>query len=284
MSGHEPPAEGALMPTATVHGAELYYEEHGSGAPLLLVHGTGGYADLWTPVLDGLARSYRVIAYDRRGFGRSTYAGRVRFGDHARDAAALLDTLGASPATVLGWSGGGVVALDLAASVPECVSDLVLAEPAVRLSTHPTRGSIGMQLRSSIQRYLRRDAGAAAQTMYRWASGYTTGGNAFDGLPQAWQDQMTAHARSTLREMDQLLWPFPARSAIRSITCPVTVIVGSLSDPAFSKAHEFVTRLLPQAGRITLQDAAHFLHIDQPALFVDAVAGAREGPPAREPA
>jgi len=74
----------------------------GSGPPLLLVHGTGSYADLWSPVLDGLARAYRVIAYDRRGFARSSSTPGGGLAEHARDAAALLNALGASPATVVG--------------------------------------------------------------------------------------------------------------------------------------------------------------------------------------
>jgi pimeloyl-ACP methyl ester carboxylesterase len=206
---------------ATVNGADLYYEERGSGPPLLLVHGTGGYAELWSPVLDGLARSFRVIAYDRRGFARSQTTKRWSLSDHARDAALLLDALKAAPATVVGWSGGGVVALDLAASSPECVSGLVLAEPGVHLLTHPTRSSLAMATRSAAHRYLRRDRAAAAAIMYRWAGGYRTGGNAFDGFPEAWREQMLAHARSTLREMDQLMRPYPSagpstRSTARS--------------------------------------------------------------------
>jgi pimeloyl-ACP methyl ester carboxylesterase len=100
------------MTTMQVEGAEIYYEERGSGPPLLLIHGTGAYADLWTPVLDGLARSYRVIAYDRRGHGRSTSKAPRKFAQHTRDAAALLESLDAVPATVVGWSGGGAIALD----------------------------------------------------------------------------------------------------------------------------------------------------------------------------
>ena len=60
------------MPTQSVDGAVLYYEEHGSGPPLLLIHGTGAFADVWSPVLDGLSRRHRVINYDRRGFARSS--------------------------------------------------------------------------------------------------------------------------------------------------------------------------------------------------------------------
>jgi pimeloyl-ACP methyl ester carboxylesterase len=267
---------------AMVEGADLYYEERGSGPPLLLIHGTGAYADLWSPVLDGLARSFRVIGYDRRGFARSPSTKRWSLSDHARDAAALLEALGAARATVMGWSGGGVVALDLAASFPEHVTGLVLAEPAVHLLVHPTRSSLAMSARSAGHRYLGRDRAKAAATMYRWAGGYTTGGNAFDGFPPEWQEQMLSHARSTLREMDQLMRPYPSRAAIRSITCPVTVIEGELSDPTFHVADTFALRLLPQANRVLLAGAGHFLHIDQPERWVQAIVDATR--PASSPA
>ncbi len=259
------------MASETVNGADLYYEERGSGPPLLLVHGTGTYADIWSPVLDGLAHEYRVIAYDRRGFARSAAESGGGLAEHARDAAALLDALGASPATVVGWSGGGVIALDLAASFPDCVASLVLAEPAVHLTTHPRRGAVAMTAHSSFNRYVRRDPASAALTMYRWAGGYKTGGNAFDGLPEAWRAQMLAHAPATLREMDQMIRPYPARATIRSIECPVTVIEGDLSDPAFAPATELVMRLLPQARKVSLPGAAHMLHIDQPESWVELV-------------
>jgi pimeloyl-ACP methyl ester carboxylesterase len=259
------------MASEMVNGAVLHYEERGSGPPLLLVHGTGAYADIWSPVLDGLARTYRVIAYDRRGFARSSPAPGGGLAQHARDAAALLDALDASPATVVGWSGGGVFALDLAASFPDCVAALILAEPAVHLTTHPTRGALAMTARSSLHRYVRRDPASAALAMYRWAGGYKTGGNAFDGLPGPWREQMLAHAPTTLHEMDQMIRPYPTRAAIRSIACPVTIIEGDLSDPAFLRADAFVMRLLPQARKVTLPGAAHMLHIDQPESWVEIV-------------
>lgn len=159
------------MATVDVNGASLYYEERGKGSPLLLVHGTGAYSDLWSPVLNGLAHFHRVIAYDRRGFARSSAAPPGRLKDHARDAAELLEALGAAPATVVGWSGGGVVALDLAVSHPDHVASLVLAEPAVHLLTHPTRSTLEMSARLGFHRYVRRDPTAAVLTNYRWAGG-----------------------------------------------------------------------------------------------------------------
>lgn len=260
------------MPTVEVNGAELHFEECGHGEPLLLIHGTGAYADLWTPVIDMLARTYRVISYDRRGFGRSSATPARRVAEHARDAAGLLDALDASPATVVGWSAGGVVALDLAASEPDRVTELVLAEAAVHLLTRPTRSMVVMQARSAAQRFLWRDAGAAATTMYRWASASRSGGNTFDALPQEWRDQMVRNGPRTVREMDQLVRPYPSKAAIRSIGCPVTVIEGTLSDSVFPAADALLMRLLPQARLVAVPGAAHFLHIDQPQLWVEALA------------
>jgi pimeloyl-ACP methyl ester carboxylesterase len=68
------------------------------------------------------------------------------------------------------------------------------------------------------------------------------------------------------------MWPHPSKAAIRSIACPVTVIEGELSDPAFKKADAFIKRLLPQARSVSLPGAAHFLQIDQPELWVNAIA------------
>ena len=98
-----------------------------------------------------------------------------------------------------------------------------------------------------------------------------SGGNAFDAFPGAWREQMLAHASAALREMDQMIRPYPTRAAIRSIACPVTVIEGDLSDPAFARAVGFVMRLLPQARLVSLPGAAHMLHFDQPESWVEVV-------------
>src|SRR5205807_5926921 len=112
-------------------GEKLYYREAGSGPPLLLIHGTGGHADAFDKIVTPLAERYRVIAYDRRGHSRSAammHPSKDYFRHHADDAAALLRKLKAAPAAVLGWSGGGVVALTLAVRHPDVVSRLVLYE------------------------------------------------------------------------------------------------------------------------------------------------------------
>jgi esterase len=117
--------------TRTVNGVRLYYEERGSGAPILCVHGAGSSALVWAPAIPDLARFGRVISYDRRGYTRSQRPDPylpTSVAEHTDDAAALLDVLGATPAVVIGRSYGGYIAIDLALRYPKHVRALVLLE------------------------------------------------------------------------------------------------------------------------------------------------------------
>lgn len=257
--------------TLSLDGIELSYTDLGSGDPLLLVHGTGAYSAIWGEAAARLADSHRVIVYDRRGFGASQGKRAKRLHQHAQDAAALLEHLGAAPAVVVGWSGGGPIALDLAASRPDLVSSLVLIEPAVSLSLAPSVGTVRMSSQMQFRWRIRRDERAAAATMYRWANSYTSGGNAFDRLPLDEQEGMLAHSRSTLLEMDQLIRPFPSSKAVSRIGCPVTCLQGSLSEPVFPRALRRLQRRLPQTKVVEIEGGAHMLHRDRPDEWVRAV-------------
>jgi pimeloyl-ACP methyl ester carboxylesterase len=115
-----------------VRGTTLHVEHHGAGRPLLLIHGGGEDAAMLRDQAEALADAgYHVLAYDRRGTGRSGRQDWPGGGadQHADDAAALLVEVGAAPATVLGVSSGGVVALALAARHPELVGRVVAWEP-----------------------------------------------------------------------------------------------------------------------------------------------------------
>ena len=117
--------------TLPINGVGLYVEERGSGAPIVCIHGAGGTTLAWTSAIDKLSRLGRVIAYDRRGCARSerpAHYKRTSIAEHADDAAALIDALGAAPAVVIGRSYGATVATDLALRYPDRVRALVLLE------------------------------------------------------------------------------------------------------------------------------------------------------------
>ena len=118
----------AFTGRVSVEGGELHYEVRGVGEPLLLLHGfTGSSADWRYAGRDTLASSFRLIAPDARGHGRSTSSQSViTHRQCARDVLALLDVLGIRRCRALGMSFGGNTLLHVATLAPERVSAMVL--------------------------------------------------------------------------------------------------------------------------------------------------------------
>ncbi len=119
------------MSYADVNGISLYYEEHGSGRPLILLHGGLGSGEMYAPVLPMLAEGRRVITVDLQAHGRTAYQ---TMGD---DVAGLIGHLGLAQADVMGYSLGGGTALRTAIQHPDLVRRLVLvSDPCKRDGWH----------------------------------------------------------------------------------------------------------------------------------------------------
>ncbi len=116
------------MPTTQVRDVELYYEEHGSGDPLLCIMGFATDSTGWLLQVPEFATRHRTIVFDNRGVGRSSKpTGAYTIHEMADDAAGLLDRLRIERAHVLGLSMGGMIAQELVLRHPERVRGLVLA-------------------------------------------------------------------------------------------------------------------------------------------------------------
>jgi pimeloyl-ACP methyl ester carboxylesterase len=124
---------------AEVNGLSLYYEEHGAGEPLVLLHGGVAGSEIFAATLPALAAGRRVILVDLQGHGRTAEIDRpLRPELLAGDVAALIERLGLERADVLGYSLGGVVAFRLAVEHPERVHRLILVSiPFRRAGSHP---------------------------------------------------------------------------------------------------------------------------------------------------
>jgi pimeloyl-ACP methyl ester carboxylesterase len=121
------------MSHADVNGLSLYYEEHGSGEPLIVLHGGIGAGEQMAPIVPGLAAGRRVVVVDLQGHGRTADVDRpLRPELMADDIAALIGHLGAGRADVFGYSLGGEVALRTAIQHPALVRRLVLVSIAFR--------------------------------------------------------------------------------------------------------------------------------------------------------
>jgi pimeloyl-ACP methyl ester carboxylesterase len=113
---------------ASVNGLRMYYEEHGRGAPLVLLHGGGSTVQTsFAAMLPKLARTHHVIAPEQQGHGHTADVDRpLSFEQMADDTAALLEHLGVRHTDVLGFSNGGMVALQLAIRHPTLVRRLII--------------------------------------------------------------------------------------------------------------------------------------------------------------
>ena len=121
---------------AAEDGAKLFCRAAGTGTPLLMIHGAACDSDFFLALGERMSGRYRVILYDRRGYGRSEGGGAAKapdsgahFARQASDAARVLRQSGAESAVVLGCSYGALVALYLADAYPELVSRALLHEP-----------------------------------------------------------------------------------------------------------------------------------------------------------
>lgn len=108
----------------------LVYDEFGSGAPLIILHGLFGSARNWQSQARQLAAHYRVIAVDQRNHGRSPHAARHDYAALAADIAALLARLDLADVTLLGHSMGGKAAMTLALTAPARLARLVIVDIA----------------------------------------------------------------------------------------------------------------------------------------------------------
>jgi pimeloyl-ACP methyl ester carboxylesterase len=116
-----------------VNGINLYYETHGAGRPLILLHGGLGSGEMFGPVLPLLAASHQVVVVDLQGHGRTADIDRpIDFRLMAGDIAALIDHLRLAKPDVVGYSLGGGVAFQTAVQFPAKLRRLVMVSANIR--------------------------------------------------------------------------------------------------------------------------------------------------------
>jgi pimeloyl-ACP methyl ester carboxylesterase len=119
---------------APVNGLQMYYEIHGAGEPLILLHGAFGAIDLWGPILTALAEHHQVTAVEFQGHGHTAdiIDRPLGYEQLADDVAALMEHLGIAQADIVGYSMGGTTGLQVAVRHPELVRKLVTVSPNYR--------------------------------------------------------------------------------------------------------------------------------------------------------
>jgi pimeloyl-ACP methyl ester carboxylesterase len=126
------------MPYVAVNGLDMYYEVHGEGPPLLLLHGgSGTIPEKWIPLF---TPHFRVIAPEQMGHGRTAddVDRPFHYHDMAEDTVELMRRLGIERGVVVGYSDGGIIGLDLAIHHPERVTRLAVTGANARFDGYTT--------------------------------------------------------------------------------------------------------------------------------------------------
>lgn len=257
-----------------VDGAELVFDEQGDGPPLVLVHGTGAQSSSWgRSVADLAGGGYRVLAYDRRGYGRSVHRPVRDYRVHVADLAAVLEHVGA-PAHVLGWSSGGNVALALATVRPELFRSVVVLEAPWHGLRGVTPDMLAALGKAKIAQLRGRREDAAAQ-FFRWASGTRDGGNGYDRLTPAAQEELAGNAAVVLAELDPhpfgLMMEHVPTDRLGQVEVPITWLLGGESRAWYGRLHARVQREVPRVRTERIPGVGHLAHVEAPEAFAEAV-------------
>jgi len=191
---------------APVNGLDMYYELHGEGPPLLLLHGAYGTIDTTGPLLPGLAELRQVIAVELQGHGHTADVDRpVTYEQMADDSAELLRHLGVERADVMGFSMGGAVALQLAMRHADLVRRMVVASASY---TSDGMHAVALEMLPSITPEM--FAGTPIEEAY------------LRNAPNP-GDFPVLVAKLTVLDSTPFAWP---ADDVRAITAPTLIIVG----------------------------------------------------------
>ena len=257
------------MPDIQVNGVRLYYEERGEGPPILCIHGTSTSASVWRPsAISALAGLGRLIVYDRRGCTRSErpdpYV--TSIAQHAEDAAALLEALGAVPAVVIGRSYGGETAIELALRYPDRVAALALLEAAA-LTLDEEAMAWANGLRAKVEEAAARDPASIAETFLRAVLGAAQ----WDSFKPNVKQMFVDNGPAILAEF-RGAWLEATPEDLSTISVPTLLLAAAHSPSVFRRVTDRMAAAIPQS-RVEIVGGGHFVDPGEPAVvdFVRSV-------------
>ncbi|GAA0954224.1 alpha/beta hydrolase [Actinocorallia libanotica] len=237
-----------------------YLDFGGAGRPLLALHGHLYEGETWGALAEALAPHWRVIAPDQRGHGDSDRAPSYTRDDYVADAIALLDHLGIEEAAVLGHSGGGITAYQLAARHPGRVSAVVNVEgPVCDLDDGPSALAfvLGLPYTAPTKEELLADIGPLA-AMFGDKLRPTPDG----GWRLPFHPQDTLVSESATRGDHRADWT--------ASTCPALFVLGRNSQVFTPDEGRRLVADRP-GTRLAELDTDHFVHTADPEGFATAV-------------
>lgn len=266
------------MPYATADdGVKLYYEEAGSGTPIVFVHEFAGDHRSWEPQMRHFSHRYRCISYNARGYPPSDVPLQpdAYSQDRARDdVLAVVDHLGIERAHIVGLSMGGFATLHFGLAYPKRALSLVVA--GCGYGAEPDAREQFRQETEATARFIDEATGDAFADKY--SSGPTR--VQFENKdPRGWRefrDMLSEHSmrgaaltmRGVQRERPSL---FDLEEQLRGLRVPTLVVTGDEDEPCLLP-NIYLKRTIPSAALVVLPNSGHTINIEEPARFNAEVA------------
>jgi pimeloyl-ACP methyl ester carboxylesterase len=239
-----PPTESGEAP---VNGIQIYYAVWGNGPPLILLHGGLGNMEYFGGQVPVFAKQYKVIAMDSRGHGRSSRdAEPYSYALMAKDVIALMDYLKIDKASIVGWSDGGIIGLDIAMNYPDHLDRLF----AFGANTNVAGLKPDIDKDPTFSKYIEQ-AGKDYERLSKTPKEY----DAFvTQISQMWATQ-----------------PDYKPDQLAKIKSPVAIADGE-HDEAIRQEHDVeMSKAIPGAKLVILPGLSHFAMLQDPAAFNRAV-------------
>jgi 3-oxoadipate enol-lactonase len=258
------------MPTASVNGVEIYYEETGQGAPLVFSHEFGGDHRSWEGQVRYFSRRYRVVAYNHRGYPPSAVPKTA--GDYSQDLLVadlfgLVKHLGLGPIHLVGCSMGANAARDFTLAHPEAVRSLTLVGAGA--------GSVNreefLKGQETMAAGLERDGMVARlrsfETVPTRASFKAKDPRGFaEFLRQAAEHDPHACAHLTREVMSKRKTVLDVEAGLRALRVPTLIVVGDQDTPCVEPSL-LMRAMLPHAGLDVFAACGHTVNLEEPGLF-----------------
>jgi len=231
--------------TAKINGIDIYYEVYGEGQgdPVILLHSGLGNGDYFVNQIPPLAEEHEVVVMDSRGHGRSSFDDTpISYELMASDVLALMDHLGIDKASIVGWSDGGIIGLELAIHHPERLNKVV----AYGANFDPT----GVRLDINENAY--------------WNAFVERNGEDYQTLsphPERWEEFLENISHMWATE------PNYTEEQLGSITTPILILDGATEEAIDLNQTKLMALLIPGAKLVIMPDTGHFAMMEKPDEF-----------------
>lgn len=257
------------MPLAPVNGINIYYEEHGSGFPLVFSHEFAGDYRSWKQQVNFFARRYRVITYNARGYPPSDVPTSIDDYTQAQsidDLKGLLDHLGIDLAHIAGLSMGGNVALNFGLTYPDMARSLVVAGTGAG-STDPEAFRVNVNSRADAMRAGGMEAmddysnsNTRAQLLRKDPLG-------FEEFRQGLMEHSPLGSALTFAGVQgRRPTIFALEDRMKALRVPTLIMTGDEDEPCIETS-VFMKRCIPQSGLAVIPQSGHAINLEEPDLF-----------------